>query len=92
MTDDYSANNSFLDLQEGEFVAEQPRHPHFLEEKQSFITSQLLKVQRPDELEEIKLNHDFRRKLLFVYETYYSLHIPDFGTMKSLPVLREVLG
>lgn len=92
MTDDYSTNNSFLDLQEGGFVAEQPHHPHFLEEKQAFITSQLLKAQRPEELEEIKLNHDFRRKLLFVYETYYTLHIPDFGTMKSLPVLREVLG
>ena len=37
----------FLDLQEGDFVEEQPSHPHFLEEKQAFITSQLLKVQQP---------------------------------------------
>jgi DNA repair protein RecO (recombination protein O) len=92
MTDDYSTENSFLDLQEGSFVPEQPHHPHFLEDKQAFITSQLLKVQRPEELEEIKLNHHFRRHLLFVFETYYAMHVPDFGTMKTLPVLREILG
>ena len=55
----------FLDLQEGEFVKEQPGHPHFLDDKQAFVTSQLLRVQQPDELEDIKLNHDFRRNLLF---------------------------
>jgi hypothetical protein len=31
-------------------------------------------------------------QLLHAYETYYALHIQDFGTMKTLPVLREVLG
>lgn len=92
MTDNYSAENSFLDLAEGCFVNEQPHHPHFLEGSQAQITSQLLKTQQPAELEEIKLNHDFRRRLLFVFETYYTLHIHDFGTMKSLPVLREVLA
>lgn len=92
MTDDYSEEDCFLDMAEGSFVSQQPHHPHFLEGKQSLVTSQLLKAQHPNELEEIKLNHDFRRNLLFVYETYYALHIPDFGTMKTLPVLREVLG
>jgi DNA repair protein RecO (recombination protein O) len=92
MTDNYGDENTFLDLQEGSFVNEQPHHPHFLEDKQAFVTSQLLKAQRPEELEDIKLNHDFRRSLLYVYETYYALHITDFGTMKTLPVLREILG
>jgi len=48
-------------------------------------------VRQPEELEDIKLNHDFRRNLLFAYETYYALHIQDFGTMKTLPVLKEIL-
>ena len=91
-TDNYNYTNPFLDLQEGRFVHEQPRHPNFLEDKQAAITSQLLKIMQPEELEDIKLNHDFRRNLLFVYETYYALHIQDFGTMKSLPVLREILN
>lgn len=91
-SDNYSEKQPFLDLQEGEFVKEQPKHPHFLDDKQAFVTSQLLKVQQPEELEDIKLNHDFRRNLLFVYETYYKLHVQDFGTMKTLPVLREILS
>ncbi|MEI2740502.1 MAG: DNA repair protein RecO [Chitinophagaceae bacterium] len=92
ITDNYSERHPYLDLQEGCFVAEQPHHPHFLEDKQAAVTSQLLKVMQPEDLAEIKLNHDFRRNLLYVYETYYALHIPDFGTMRSLPVLREILS
>ncbi len=92
ITDNYSKENSYLDLMEGSFVGEQPRHPHFLEDKQASITSQLLQVMQPEELEDLKLNHDFRRNLLYVYETYYALHITDFGTMRSLPVLREILS
>ena len=91
-TDNYAEQYPFLDLQEGEFVKEQPRHPHFLDDKQAFVTSQLLKVQQPAELGDIKLNHDFRRNLLHVFETYYALHVQDFGTMRTLPVLREILS
>ena len=91
-SDNYSERHPFLDLQEGEFVKEQPKHPHFLDDKQAFVTSQLLKVQQPEELGDIKLNHDFRRNLLYTYETYYALHVQDFGTMRTLPVLREILS
>ncbi|HKB43044.1 MAG TPA: DNA repair protein RecO [Chitinophagaceae bacterium] len=91
-SDNYNDENPFLDLQEGRFVHEQPHHPHFLEDKQAAVTSQLLKIMQPEELKDIKLNHDFRRDLLYIYETYYALHIQDFGTMKTLPVLREILS
>jgi DNA repair protein RecO (recombination protein O) len=90
--DNYSVKNIFLDLQEGSFVQESPLHPHFLEDKQAYITSQILKTQQPEELEDVKLNHDFRRNLLYTYEKYYALHVPDFGTLKTLPVLREILA
>ncbi len=90
--DNYSEVFPFLDLKEGEFLKLQPAHPHFLDDKQAFVTSQLLQVQRPNELEDIKLNHDFRRNLLYAYEVYYSLHVHDFGTMRTLPVLREILS
>ncbi len=92
INDAYSEKNTFLDLQEGTFVGERPDHPQFLEDKQAAVTSQLLKVMRPEELEEIKLNHDFRRNLLFAYERYYSFHIQDFTPMKTLPVLKEILN
>jgi len=52
----------------------------------------LLKVMHPEELEEMKLNHDFRRNLLYAYERYYSFHIQDFTPLKTLPVLKEILN
>lgn len=90
--DQYSSKKQFLDLQEGSFVSERPLHPHFLEDKQADVTSHLLKVMNPGELESIQLNHDFRRNLLYAYEKYYALHIQDFGTLKTLPVLKEILN
>lgn len=92
ISDNYSSKTPILDMQEGTFVSERPNHFHFLEGKPAEVTSELLKMMQPAELEQIKLNHDFRRQLLFAYETYYALHIQDFGTMKTLPVLKEVLG
>jgi DNA repair protein RecO (recombination protein O) len=92
ISDDYSNENSILDMQEGTFVSARPDHFHFLEGKPAEVTSDLLKMMQPEELDQIKLNHDFRRQLLLAYETYYALHIQEFGTMKTLPVLKEVLG
>jgi DNA repair protein RecO (recombination protein O) len=47
---------------------------------------------QPHELAQIKLNHDTRSTLLHAYQTYYALHVPDFGVLKTLPVLQEVLS
>ena len=90
--DQYSDRTPFLDLQEGTFVEERPSHPHFLDDKQAAVTSELLRVRQPGELQDITLNHDFRRNLLYAYEKYYGFHIQDFGTMKTLPVLKEILN
>lgn len=92
ISDHHSDHKPILDLQEGTYIAEKPDHLHFLEGKQAEVTSELLKMMQPEELGQLKLNHDFRRQLLFAYETYYRLHIQDFGTLKTLPVLGAVLG
>ena len=91
MTDNYSEKNNILDLQEGIFVHNRPAHPQFLEEREAKVTSDILKVMQPSELEQIRLHHDFRRNLLYAYEKYYALHIQDFGNVRSLPVLSEIL-
>ncbi|MBA3674060.1 MAG: DNA repair protein RecO [Chitinophagaceae bacterium] len=92
LEDDYSEINSILDLQEGRFIKQAPHHQHYLQSDQSFYISQLLKVQHPDELTEIKLNKAIRKKMLFALQNFYGLHIQDFGTMKTLPILHEVLA
>jgi DNA repair protein RecO (recombination protein O) len=92
INDEFSKEQSYLDLQEGLFVPVQPEHPHYLEGRMAEVTSQILKAQRPEELEDVALTGDFRRQLLHVFEDYYRLHIPDFIPLKTLPILREVLS
>ncbi|MBC8035339.1 MAG: DNA repair protein RecO [Chitinophagaceae bacterium] len=92
MADDYSGERNILDLQEGNFVKQYPSHSGFLDGELSYITSQLLKVRQPDELVQLRLNAETRRNLLQAYQHFYSLHIADFGTLRSLPVLQEILS
>jgi DNA repair protein RecO (recombination protein O) len=92
LSDDYTPEKPYLDLQEGGFLPEHPIHPYFLGGQYSYITSQLLKAMQPHELSEIKLNKDIRNTLLYAYQTFYALHVSDFGIMKTLPVLQEVLS
>ena len=92
ISDEYSEHHSFLDLEEGRFTEHQPIHPNYLDDKAAAITAHILKAQKPFELEDLKLNQEFRRFLISSYEAYYQLHISDFGTMKTLPVLREMMN
>jgi DNA repair protein RecO (recombination protein O) len=91
MTDNFNSEDSVLDLQEGIFINYQPTHPNFIDGKNAELTAQLLKVMQPGELEEFSLNGEIRRSLLLRYLEYYALHMHDFGQMKTLLVLHEVL-
>jgi DNA repair protein RecO (recombination protein O) len=91
ISDHYSLQKSYLDLEEGIFTAEKPAHPHYLEGIYSEITSQLLQVMQPGELTEVPLNKEKRRVLLQAYLDFFSLHIAGFGRMKTLGVLRTIL-
>ncbi|MDQ6722847.1 MAG: DNA repair protein RecO, partial [Thermoproteota archaeon] len=75
LEDDYSEINSILDLAEGRFTDTIPHHPNFLQADHSYFISQLLKVQHPDDLIEIKLNKSARKEMLFALQDFYALHI-----------------
>jgi len=92
MEDNYSEDLPVLDMMEGTFVAEVPEHHYYLDGQAAFFTSQLLKVLQPEELKQVLLNQSMRRRLLQAYQEFYALHIADFGVMKSVPVLQEVLS
>lgn len=92
IADRYSTQKNILDLMEGRYVSEKPEHLFFLENEYSRVVSELLKVMQPAELAQIKLNQETRRALLHAFETFYALHIQDFGKMKTLPVLEAVLS
>ena len=91
ISDDYDERHTILDLQEGSFLSEKPVYPHFIEGKLSFYTSEILKAMQPHELAQIRLNQEIRRELLNAYLVFYAFQSNDFGAMKSLPVLQEVL-
>lgn len=91
ITDNYDEENNVLDLLEGIFIDHQPLHPHFINGEAAALTSQLLRVMQPYELEDFNLNHIIRRQLLLSYQDYYALHISEFGQMKTLLILHEVL-
>jgi DNA repair protein RecO (recombination protein O) len=88
----YSEQTPVLDFQEGMFIAEKPAHPYYLEGKLAQITSDLSGLQFYNDLETISLNRTIRRELLEAYQTYLSLHITDFGEMKSFGILQEILS
>lgn len=92
ISDEFTDNIYYLDLEEGRFVEEQPKHSHYLQDREAAAVSHILKIMQPDELQEVALNQEMRRRITHALEEYYALHIPDFGTMRTLPVLREVMS
>jgi DNA repair protein RecO (recombination protein O) len=90
MQGDYSTTTPILDLQDGNFVTEQPLHPYFIEGTLAETISKINHIQFYNDLENIKLNRDIRRSLLMYLQQYIALHIQDFGEMKSMIVLHEI--
>ena len=87
-----TADPLFLDLLEGNFTDVQPPHPHFVDTEYALITAELLKIMQPYELDQLKLQQQKRRVLLAKYLDYYALHIQDFGQMRTVAVLQEILA
>lgn len=92
INDEFSQEQSYLDLQEGVFVPAQPEHPYYLEGRLAEAASQVLKTLQPEDLQHLSLSGEQRRRILTALEDYYRLHIPDFTPLRTLPILREVLS
>lgn len=88
----YSEETPILDLKEGFFVATTPLHPYYVEGSSAAAISSIHSIQFYNDLENIKLNRNTRRLLLQHLQQYMALHIADFGELKSLTVLQEVLS
>lgn len=90
--EDAGKQYGYIDLQEGSFTEEQPHHPHFLSGEDVDITIALLQTRLPAELSSLSLNKQKRKHLLLKYLDYYRLHLQNFGQLKTLPVLEEILN
>ena len=92
LNDEFSEDKHYLDLQEGGFVEEQPSHQFYLIDREAAAVSDILKIMQPHELGQVNLNQEVRRRILHGMEQFYALHIPEFGSLKTLPVLREIMS
>jgi DNA repair protein RecO (recombination protein O) len=79
-------------MKDGLFVDHIPSHPYFVEPLLSKAVAGILKTHHPSELVNAKLNQKMRREILLALQTYYALHIQDFGILKTLPVVHTILG
>ncbi len=89
---EFSEEKHYLDLQEGLFVEAQPVHQYYLNDREAAAVSHILKIMQPQELEQVYLNKDMRRRIMYALEQFYTLHVPEFGVLKTLPVLREIMS
>ncbi len=92
LLNNYSTNNNIFNIREGNFANIDAAQDDIVNAEVSKHISEVLKGRLPSELAEIKLNKNIRRVILSVMEKYYAYHIPEFGKMKTLPVLQEILS
>jgi DNA repair protein RecO (recombination protein O) len=84
--DNYTESKKYFDLREGYFGDIHPAHSDVLMPPQSEHLSEVLKG--GDTVE--KLESAQRTELIDCLLHYYTLHLPGFGHLKSIYVLREV--
>lgn len=89
--DNYSKQNTVLDLREGIFIADIPYHTDYLQGDNSNNISRMLKVREPADLSGLKLNKTTRKEMLFGLLIFYTFHVPGFSSMKTPAILQEIL-
>ncbi len=87
----FSEQNKYFDLQEGEFTSMQGPGSLFADLSLSDYLNQLILVNF-EEIGSIKGNSQLRNELLEVLINYFRLHIPGISGFKSFEVLKEVFG
>ena len=87
----YSALSPWFDLKEGVFRESRPMHPYYLEQGPSQRFDELLQLSL-ENIHEIKMSADERRKLLQGIITYFELHHTHGFSIRSHEVLMELMG
>ena len=86
----FSANETFFDMEEGNFCPHPPGHPYYLSSPLSDRLSEVLTALNAGVIS-IVADHATRSELLAKMLEYFRLHIPAFGEIKSVQVLSDVL-
>lgn len=85
------SDQSYFDLQEGEFRSSVPVHPYFLNKSDAACFISLFSMPF-EKINEINMENKIRRNILDKILIYYTLHTASFGEIRSHQVLEEVLS
>lgn len=91
LQNNYSEKNNLFDIREGRFTDENSVSPDYISAELCVHLSEVSKAIHPLDLIGIKMNGLTRLALLKEVEKFYSFNIPDFGKMRSLDILQEVI-
>lgn len=91
LQNNYSEKRNKFNFPEGNFSEENSLEAGNAGAEVGFYISELLKAIHPNDLREIKMNRKIRGVILKIMENFYAWHIPEFGKMKTLDVLSEIL-
>ena len=81
----------YFDLRDGIATNTEPAHSAFLKGEEAAILPKLLRMNLRN-MHKFQLTRQQRNRILDVLTLYYQLHVPEFRNLKSLGVLREILG
>lgn len=88
--EEQAGDQVYFDLVEGKYSRESIAHPHYIEGRVKEAWSALSRLPWAEH-QELDLQGASKRALLEALLDYYRLHLTDFGTLRSLEVLRAVL-
>ncbi len=86
----FSINETYFDMEEGNFCLHAPDHPYYLSSPLSNRLSEVLTALNAGVIS-IVADHATRSELLLKMLEYYRIHLPSFGEIKSVKVLSDVL-
>ena len=82
---------TFFDLKDSIATKTEPSHNLFLKGEEAAAMSKLLRMNMRN-MHKFRLTRQQRNRILDVLTLYYQQHVPEFHNLRSLAVLREVLG
>jgi DNA repair protein RecO (recombination protein O) len=83
----YSEQNQIFNLRDGNFQATFPNHPNFITPP---LSEKLFSILNANYTSDLNINNAERKLLIDFLLEYYTLHIENFGEVKTKKVLEEI--
>ena len=89
--DNFSVNNTYFDLMEGQFIESSPNHQYYLDPGPSELLYDFM-MQDKENVHELVCNNAQRRFLLDKLIQFYKLHVDSMKDLLSFQILNEILA